>query len=95
MEIGEIGDYVIMIRFPDPKLHPYETVSHAVSYCNGAGLYIGCVCEIIDLFDVGSSRYSITLKILETNRIVELGIDFIDRHFKKELRTKNLEKLGI
>jgi len=81
----EKGDYVIMIKFP-------ESNKHAEDYCNHHGLYIGCVCEIMQI-----NRYLVILRNQETTgyNLVDLGVDFLYNHFKKEFRTKNLEKLGI
>lgn len=80
------GDYFIMTKMPD------ESGYHAYSYCKDSGLYIGCVCEYIRC----DSSIGLYISKLDTPQsIIYLGVEFFEEYFRKDLRIKNLEKLGI
>jgi len=81
-----IGDYLKMTDIPT------EVV--ASKYCTEAGLYIGCVCEYVSNDGVGVVLQKMDTSI-DSDPLIYVGIDFLKTHFKKDLRFKNLEKLGI
>ena len=73
------GDRFIMVKFP--------TSTNEEEYCRLGGLYVGCICELTEI----ENKYS----VLETDNMIYIGKEFFKHYFKKEYRTKNLEKLGI
>ncbi len=81
-----IGDYLKMIDIPT------ETVAN--KYCTEAGLYIGCVCEYVNNDGVGVILQKMDTSI-DPDPLIYVGIEFLKSYFKKDLRYKNLEKLGI
>ena len=72
------------------KMVTYPTSDYAVSYCIENGLVLGGTYHI--------HKYDSTavyIKIISDLKIVEVGSRFFKDHFEMDLRTINLEKLGI
>jgi len=72
------------------KMVVYPTSDYAVSYCNKNGLFLGGIYYIHKYSDT-----TVYIKIIADSKIVEVGSRFFSDHFEKDLRTINLENLGI
>jgi hypothetical protein len=72
------------------KMVTYPTSDYAVSYCLENGLVLGGTYHI--------HKYDSTtvyISVITDFKIVEVGSRFFKDHFEMDLRTINLEKLGI
>lgn len=72
------------------KMTKYPTSDYSVKYCIENGLLLGGT-YYLHKYD-GTTVY---IKIITDLKIVEVGSKFFTDHFEKDLRTINLEKLGI
>lgn len=72
------------------KMVTYPTSDYAVSYCSENGLVLGGVYYIHKYDSI-----TVYIKIISDLKIVEVGSRFFADHFEKDLRTINLDKLGI
>lgn len=72
------------------RMVAFPTSDYAISYCNKNGLSLGGVYYIHKYSDT-----TVYIKIIVDSKIAEVGSTFFKDHFKKDLRTINLQKLEI
>lgn len=72
------GDYITMVETLSDK--------YAIEYCNKAGIYFGGTFLYLRIKD----QYT---AIIRTHVDTEVGVGFVEAHFKKSTRIDNLDIL--